>query len=157
MISSSSLAYVCVGSNHAPSENIASGISLLRGGFSQVRASQIYKSKDIVGLEEDYWNLVVQFNCPFARKELKTQLQAIELACGRNKDDQLRGRVHLDLDILFIRKDNDLDRLDRIVKQQLELGENSYVLSPLKELVPELEVAWRRANECAFIKQSETS
>jgi 2-amino-4-hydroxy-6-hydroxymethyldihydropteridine diphosphokinase len=147
LISSSSLAYVCVGSNHAPSENIASGISLLRGGFSQVRASQIYKSKDIVGLEEDYWNLVVQFNCPFARKELKTQLQAIELACGRNKDDQLRGRVHLDLDILFIREDNSLDGFNWIVKQQLELGENSYVLSPLKELVPELEFAWRSANE----------
>ena len=142
------LAYVCIGSNYLPRENIAFGVSLIGEHFSQVKASQTYKSNDILGLGADYWNLVVQFHCPVPIKELKERLQEIELACGRNKADQLRGQVHLDLDILFIRKDNTLDGLNQIFAEQLELSENEYVLPPLKDLIPDLNAAWISGSEC---------
>ena len=148
MISPLPLAYVCIGSNYLPRKNIASGVSLIGEHFFQVKASQTYKSNDILGLGADYWNLVVQFHCPVPTKDLKQQLQAIELASGRNRTDQLRGRVHLDLDILFIRKDNSLDGLDRIFAEQLELSGNEYVVSPLKDLIPDLNTAWISGNEC---------
>ena len=136
------LAYVSIGSNYLPCKNIASGVSLIGEYFSQVKTSQTYKSNDVLGLGADYWNLVIQFHCPVPTKELKEQLQDIELACGRNKADQLRGQVHLDLYILFIRKDNTLDGLNQIFAEQFELSENEYVLIPLKELIPDLNAAW---------------
>lgn len=141
------LAYVCIGSNYLPRENIASGVSSIGGYFSQVKASQTYKSNDILGLGADYWNLVVQFHCPVPTKELKEQLQEIELACGRNKADQLRGQVHLDLDILFIRKDNTLDELKQIFAEQLQFSNHEYVLPPLKDLIPDLNAAWISSSE----------
>jgi 2-amino-4-hydroxy-6-hydroxymethyldihydropteridine diphosphokinase len=142
------LAYVCIGSNYLPRENIVSGLSLIGEYFPQVKASQTYKSTDILGLGADYWNLVVQFHCPVPTKELKEQLQDIELACGRNKADQLRGQVHLDLDILFIRKDNTLGGLNQIFAEQFELSGNEYVLPPLKDLIPDLNTAWVSGSEC---------
>jgi len=141
------LAYVSIGSNYLPCKNIASGVSLIGEYFSQVKTSQTYKSNDVLGLGADYWNLVIQFHCPVPTKELKEQLQDIELACGRNKADQLRGQVHLDLDILFIRKDNTLDGLNQIFAEQFELSENEYVLIPLKELIPDLNAAWVSGSE----------
>ena len=147
MTSALPLAYVCIGSNYLPRENIASGVSSIGGYFSQVKASQTYKSSDILGLDADYWNLVVQFHCPVPTKELKEQLQEIEVACGRNRVDQLRGLVHLDLDILFIRKNNTLDGLKQIFAEQLELSETEYVLLPLKDLIPDLNTVWVSGNE----------
>ncbi len=148
MTSSLPLVYVCIGSNYLPRENIASGVSLIGEYFSQVKTSQIYKSNDILGLGADYWNLVVQFHCPVPTKGLKEQLQDIEMACGRNKADQLRGQVHLDLDILFIRKDNTLGGLNQIFAEQFELSGNEYVLPPLKDLIPDLNAAWVSGSEC---------
>ena len=147
MTSSLPLAYVCIGSNYLPRKNIASGVSLIGEYFSQLKASQTYKSNDILGLGADYWNLVVQFHCPVPTKELKEQLQEIELACGRNKADQLRGQVHLDLDILFIRKDNTLDELKQIFAEQLQFSNHEYVLPPLKDLIPDLNTAWISSSE----------
>ena len=147
MTSALPLAYVCIGSNYLPRENIASGVSSIGGCFSQVKASQTYKSKDILGLGADYWNLVVQFHCPVPTKELKEQLQEIELACGRNKADQLRGQVHLDLDILFIRKDNTLDELKQIFAEQSQFSNHEYVLPLLKDLIPDLNAAWISSSE----------
>ena len=141
------LGYVSIGSNYLPCKNIASGVSLICEYFPQVKTSQTYKSNDVLGLGADYWNLVIQFHCPVPTKELKEQLQDIELACGRNKADQLRGQVHLDLDILFIRKDNTLDGLNQIFAEQFELSENEYVLIPLKELIPDLNAAWVSGSE----------
>ncbi len=154
MTSALPLAYVCFGSNYKPSKSIESGISLLKDIYPHAKASQIYKSKDITGLGEDYWNLVVQFDCSIKPKALKIQLQAIEIVCGRNEIDQLRGRVHLDLDILFICKMSDLDNLDQTIRQ-LDLGENSYVIPLLKELIPKLDLFWENTNQGAFVNQSE--
>jgi 2-amino-4-hydroxy-6-hydroxymethyldihydropteridine diphosphokinase len=87
--------------------------------------------------QPDYVNAVARINTTLAPSELLAELQAIETAHGRVREERWGART-LDLDLLLYGSIT-IDRPDLTVPHP-GISERAFVLFPLFEVVPDLEI-----------------
>lgn len=103
-----------------------------------LRISSFYRSAPIgPGEQPDYVNAVAELETELAPLELLDQLQAIEAAQGRERSLRWGART-LDLDILLF--GGECISSERLSLPHPRMAERNFVLQPLAELEPELEL-----------------
>ena len=131
-----SIAYLGLGSNIRPEENITSARLALRSGFSRAWFSPLYRSPP-VGLEgDDFINLVAGVETGLHPLELKEWLHDLEDRHARDRSAPKWSSRTLDIDILLY---DDL----YLVSPELEIPRDeiltaAHVLKPLADLAPDL-------------------
>ena len=136
------IAYIGLGSNlatpHAQINTARNAITDLPG-VSAVAFSSLYRSPPMGPQDQpDYINAVMAIETDLSAIELLRGLQQIELDHGRVRKDERWGARTLDLDILLYGQQV-IDQPDLIVPHY-GLAERAFVLYPLQEIAPELEV-----------------
>lgn len=133
--------YVGLGSNlEDPRRQVISAMNALDGlsGTRLVRRSSLYRSAPMGPQDQPcFINAVAEIDTALAPDALLDALQDIEAAHGRVRERRWGPRT-LDLDILIYR---DLQsRSERLSIPHPGLPERAFVLYPLAELEPDLEV-----------------
>jgi 2-amino-4-hydroxy-6-hydroxymethyldihydropteridine diphosphokinase len=129
-------AYVAVGSNVRPRENLRRAIAALAGEFPGLIASRAW-SNPAVGFEgADFINLVVRIPTDLPVAALLDRLKAVERTGGRQSGAPKWGPRTLDLDLLLY---GDLTgRHAGATLPHPDLETRAWVLGPLAELAPGL-------------------
>jgi 2-amino-4-hydroxy-6-hydroxymethyldihydropteridine diphosphokinase len=102
-------------------------------------ASPIYQSEPLGPPgQPDYFNAVVKINTSLSAEALLDALQAIESAHGRKRDGERWGPRTLDLDILLY--GHECIATTRLKVPHPEISQRNFVLQPLLDLAPSLEI-----------------
>ncbi|MCP4125944.1 MAG: 2-amino-4-hydroxy-6-hydroxymethyldihydropteridine diphosphokinase [Gammaproteobacteria bacterium] len=137
-------AYIGLGSNlDHPAEQLYRAFRALAQipNTKLIRYSSLYQSPPMGGLDQpDYINAVAVVETALKPEELLLQLQAIETAQGRTRGERWGART-LDLDLLLYGSDK-IDMPDLKVPHP-GMHERAFVLYPLFEIAPELEIPRR--------------
>ncbi|SDZ97220.1 2-amino-4-hydroxy-6-hydroxymethyldihydropteridine diphosphokinase [Microbulbifer marinus] len=133
--------YIGLGSNLAePEKQLRSALEAMDTipATRLLRSSSFYRSAPVgPGEQPDYINAVAELETELAPLALLDRLQAIEAAHGRERSIRWGART-LDLDILlFGREQIDVPRLQ---VPHPRMAERNFVLLPLAELEPELQL-----------------
>ena len=88
--------------------------------------------------QPDYVNAVAHLRTGLGPHELLTELQRVESAAGRSRTGRRWGPRELDLDLLAMGRRRLAD--ERLTLPHPGLGERAFVLRPLADLDPELEI-----------------
>lgn len=135
------LAYIGLGSNlEQPLDHLHRALPELNAlPRSSLRASSSFYLSSPMGPADqpDYVNAVAALNTQLQPLDLLDQLQRIEHAHGRERSLRWGPRT-LDLDLLLY--GDQVIRHDRLCVPHPGIGERSFVLLPLAELDPELEI-----------------
>jgi 2-amino-4-hydroxy-6-hydroxymethyldihydropteridine diphosphokinase len=107
-------------------------------GVRLLRASSLYRSAPIDSSGDDYVNAVAEFDTALGAHALLAQLHAIEQAHGRERPYRNAPRT-LDLDLLLYGDEIIADAPTLIVPHP-RMHERAFVLAPLAELAPGLEI-----------------
>lgn len=139
------IAYIGLGSNLAAPEaqihTARQAISSLEG-VSEHAFSSLYRSPPMGPQDQpDYVNAVMAIETDLSAIALLRHLQQIELDHGRVRKDERWGARTLDLDILLYGQ-SIINQPDLIVPHY-GLAERAFVLYPLQEIAPELEIPGR--------------
>lgn len=131
----STLAWVSIGSNEAPEENIANAMTALTETFGELRQSSTYQNP-AVGFEgADFLNLVVGFETTLAAEEIAQRLREIEDNNGRDRSGPRFSDRSIDLDLILY--GDQVSASDRLVLPRPEVLTHGFVLVPLAEAFPE--------------------
>jgi 2-amino-4-hydroxy-6-hydroxymethyldihydropteridine diphosphokinase len=129
-------AYVAIGSNINPLENVAKAAAELNRVFPNARFSSWYRNA-AVGFEgDDFVNGVVGFTTGLPLPTVIEHLHAIEALCGRPRDAPRWAPRAMDLDVLLF---DDLVCSEPTLKlPRPDLLKRPYMLGPLAEIAPEV-------------------
>lgn len=126
-------AFVGIGSNVEPEKHVRMAVQLMRERFGTLRLSPVYRNRAVGFVSDDFLNLVAVFECDLRVDALNSALDAIELACGRERGAARFSPRTLDLDLLLYGL-----RVDAALKlPRKEILKYDFVLRPLAELAPE--------------------
>ena len=104
-----------------------------------VARSSLYRTAPFGGTEQpDFVNAVAALETQLDARALLEQLQHIEHRRGRERDGERWGARIIDLDLL-VYDDEVIDEPDLIVPHP-GIAERNFVLLPLREIAPELEI-----------------
>ena len=132
------LAYVGLGSNLGQPEAQVSAASQVFPDSTVLARSSLYRSRAIGPPgQPDYINAVILLRTALSPRQLLCALQAREQVWGRVRARPWGART-LDLDILLY--DNVLLREPDLVIPHPQLARRNFVLLPLQELAPALQV-----------------
>jgi 2-amino-4-hydroxy-6-hydroxymethyldihydropteridine diphosphokinase len=130
-------AYVGLGANLGQAEqtvrNAISRIAQLPQ-TSLTKQSSLYRSAPVDAGGPDFINAVVEVSTSLTAPELLSQLQAIELAAGRQRPYRNAPRT-LDLDLLLF-GDARIDS-ERLQVPHPRMKQRAFVLRPLAEIAPQ--------------------
>lgn len=130
-----SRAYLSLGSNIAPEDNLRSAVAALRERFGEVQVSPVYRTA-AVGFEgPDFLNAIAVIDSdvhPFALNDL---LHALEVAHGRDRRDASYSNRPLDIDIIYF-GELVLDGPGDFQLPRPELH-HAFVLKPLADVAPD--------------------
>ena len=135
-------AYVALGSNLGDSQQqLANAIDALAAlpGTRLLARSHIYRTPPWgVHDQPDFLNAVVVLETPLLPHDLLDALLEIERVAGRERNGERWGPRTLDLDLLHVagKMVND----ERLTLPHPHISERAFVLLPLDELAPELEI-----------------
>lgn len=140
-------AYVGIGSNlDAPVAQVKRAMEALRG-LPETRlaaCSSLYRTAPVgITAQPEFINAVCALDTALAPQALLERLLAVEQAQGRTREGARGGPRTLDLDLLLY-GDLEIDRPDLTVPHP-RLHERAFVLYPLAEIAPALEVPGRGA------------
>ena len=128
-------AYLSLGSNVLPEQNLASALRALRERFGALLASPIYRTRAIGFDGPDFLNAAVVLDSDLDAHELNDWLHALEDAHGRDRSGPRFGDRPLDIDIVFY------DELVtggpgnlRLPRPELK---HAFVLKPLVDIAPD--------------------
>lgn len=129
-------AFIGVGSNLDPIENVRRGLSLLHEEFGAIRVSPTYQT-DPVGAPgtPDFLNLVVELRTDRTAADLCAWLHRLETECGRVRAADANTPRTLDLDLLLY---DDLVSDVAPLLPHPQVATAAFVLVPLADLEPEL-------------------
>ena len=135
-------AYVGMGSNlNRPARQIETALELL-GAIPRTRlvsVSSLYRSAPFGGIEQpDFINAAAALLTQLGPAELLSELKDIEARQGRERSDQRWGPRVLDLDLL-VHATAVVDE-PGITVPHPGIGERNFVLLPLLEIAPELDI-----------------
>jgi 2-amino-4-hydroxy-6-hydroxymethyldihydropteridine diphosphokinase len=130
------VAYVSLGSNIDPKQNLRLGLGELRDRFGELQTSAVYRSKAVGFDGEDFLNLVASFESDSSPAEICEAIELIHKLAGRDRNGGKWESRPLDIDLLLY---NDLVIDERPVRvPRKDLLEYSFVLRPMAELAPGL-------------------
>ena len=139
------IAYIGLGSNLSTPEvqlNAARLAIKSLSGVVEHAFSSLYRSPPMGPKDQpDYVNAVMAINTDLSAMALLRCLQQIELDQGRVRKDERWGARTLDLDILLYGQQM-IDQPDLCVPHY-GMAERAFVLYPLQEIAPEIEVPGR--------------
>ena len=122
------MAYVLLGSNINPEQNIPKAVSLLEGQVSILQASSIWESASADCCYPDYLNLAVLVSTPLYVNQLKEQvLRPVEAEMGRVRTEDKNASRTIDIDIIIF---------DGVLIDQ-ELWRYVHLAVPVGELLPD--------------------
>jgi 2-amino-4-hydroxy-6-hydroxymethyldihydropteridine diphosphokinase len=135
-------AYVGLGSNQQePARQIENAFELLAGirNTRLIKKSVLYRSAPFGGVEQpDFVNAVAALMTRLSAAELLLELQRIENKSGRERGDVRWGPRILDLDLLAF--SNQIIEEPNLCVPHPGIGERNFVLLPLAEVAPGLNV-----------------
>jgi len=136
------IVYIGLGSNlQHPQQQIENALIVLSGleNIHLLRSSQLYRSAPWGNLDQpEFVNAVAEIQTELSPSLLLAELLAIEHQFGRERTAARWGPRTLDLDILLY----DMEVIDgpELKIPHPHLHERSFVLFPLNELSPQLEI-----------------
>ncbi len=135
-------AFIGLGSNlNGPAGQVEAAFGLLEElqDSRLVARSSLYRTAPFGGIEQpDFVNAVAALETQLGARSLFEQLQHIESSRGRERGGQRWGPRIIDLDLL-VYDDVAIDEPDLIVPHP-GIAERNFVLLPLREIAPELEI-----------------
>jgi len=147
------ITYIGLGSNlEQPAQQLVNAIETIKKlpQTNFIASSSFYRSKALTLDNEpapDYLNAVVAIETNIDPLSLLDDLQAIEFAQGRIRTEKRWESRPLDLDILLY--GNDVINNDRLTIPHAEINKRDFVLVPLVEISPDLEIPkLGKASEC---------
>jgi len=146
------LTYIGLGSNLGDSRQILAEAVQKLATLGQVKTSNLYQSPPMGPQDQpNYLNAVVQLNTDLAALSLLDRLQAFEQDAGRVR---LRhwGERTLDLDLLIY--GNEQIHNERLTVPHVGVLERDFVLIPLLDIDPEIQVHGHRLKDLDIVKQS---
>jgi 2-amino-4-hydroxy-6-hydroxymethyldihydropteridine diphosphokinase len=149
-------AFIAVGSNISPEENVRAALLALARQEQIVAVSTIYRTKPEGQPDQpDFYNCVVEIKTEKTPEVLKYQvLRRIEAGLGRQRTlDKFAPRT-IDLDLMLY--DNLVLDTDRIVLPDPEIASRPFLAACLSELAPDLMLPGttsRVAELCACLPQ----
>lgn len=144
--------YIGLGSNLGDSRQILAEAVQKLATLGQVKTSNLYQSPPMGPQDQpNYLNAVVQLNTDLAALSLLDRLQAFEQDAGRVR---LRhwGERTLDLDLLLY--GNEQIQNERLTVPHVGVLERDFVLIPLLDIDPEIQVHGHRLKDRDIVKQS---
>ena len=135
-------AYIGLGSNlNGPSRQLESTFELLDAipATRLMEQSSLYRSAPFGGIEQpDFVNAVAAVLTQLSASDLLAELQRIETERGRERGDVRWGPRVQDLDLL-VYSTQKIDEPELIVPHP-GIGERNFVLLPLGEIAPDLNI-----------------
>ena len=135
-------AYIGLGSNlNGPLRQLESTFELLDAipATRLMKQSSLYRSAPFGGIEQpDFVNAVVAVLTRLSASDLLAELQRIETERGRERGDVRWGPRVLDLDLL-VYSTQKIDQPELIIPHP-GIGERNFVLLPLGEIAPDLNI-----------------
>jgi len=133
--SASSRAYLSLGSNIKPEQNLRDAVAALRERFGEVLLSPVYRT-EAVGFEGPaFLNAVAVIDSDIHPFALNDWLHALEIAQGRDRRDASYSNRPLDIDIIYF-GDLVLDGPGDFQLPRPELR-HAFVLKPLADVAPD--------------------
>ena len=127
-------AYVGIGSNIEPEQNIRSAVRALRARYRALALSTVYQSPAEGFAGDDFYNLVAGFDTTESPQTIASTLADIEQRHGRVRYDNGMHSRTLDLDLLLY--DDYIAQEPRLVLPRPDITQYTFVLRPLAELAP---------------------
>jgi 2-amino-4-hydroxy-6-hydroxymethyldihydropteridine diphosphokinase len=128
-------AYLSLGSNIAPEQNLRKAVAALRERFGNVTVSPVYRTP-AVGFEgPDFLNAVAVIESDIHPFALNDWLHALEIAQGRDRRDASYSNRPLDIDIIYF-GDLVLEGPGDFQLPRPELH-HAFVLKPLADVAPD--------------------
>ncbi len=125
-------AYISIGSNIEPADNVLAALRLLAAAFGPLLCSSVYRTP-AVGFEgEDFLNMVVGLDTDEPPRALAARLRAFEDERGRQRGGARFSARTLDLDVLTW--GNAVLEDGKLVLPRPEISEQAFVLGPLAEI-----------------------
>ncbi len=128
--------YISIGSNIDKEANIASSLRALENQFGTLIVSSTFETEPIGFSGENFYNLVVGFDCELEAKEVARLLKKIEREHGRTHDSKKFSPRTLDLDLILY--GDQVIRDGRLQIPRDEILRYAFVLEPLAEIAPTL-------------------
>ncbi len=124
-----------LGSNIYPkSKNLRDAVRMLSNHAKIIQVSSIYKSISLLrDSQDDYFNIVLSINTDLDPNTLLKLIKSIEKTLGRADAEKWSSRI-IDIDILDYNKE--IIQLEDLSIPHSEMHKRSFVLYPLKEIVP---------------------
>lgn len=127
-------AYVAVGSNIDPAENIRVALRRLRERFGELTVSPVYRNR-AEGFEgDDFLNLVVGFDTREEPTEIVAELERLHREAGRVRGAEAFSSRTLDLDLLLCGD----EVVEALKIPRPDITRYAFVLRPLADIAPEL-------------------
>ena len=144
--------YIGLGSNLGDSRQILAEAVQKLATLGHAKPPNLYQSPPMGPQDQpNYLNAVVQLNTDLAALSLLARLQAFEQDAGRVR---LRhwGERTLDLDLLIY--GNEHIQNDRLTVPHVGVLERDFVLIPLLDIDPEIQVHGHKLKDLDIVKQS---
>ncbi|CAG1021253.1 2-amino-4-hydroxy-6-hydroxymethyldihydropteridinediphosphokinase [Patescibacteria group bacterium] len=132
-------AYIGLGSNlEQPEQQVLSARHDIAAFAKEVGFSSLYRSPPMAGMDQpDYINAVMAIDTDLSPLDLLHALQSVENQHGRMRLERWGART-LDLDLLLYGNEN--INLPDLIVPHIGITERAFVLYPLFEISPELEI-----------------
>jgi 2-amino-4-hydroxy-6-hydroxymethyldihydropteridine diphosphokinase len=127
-------AYLSLGSNVAPEENLRKAVAALRERFGEVIVSPVYRTPAVGFKGPDFLNAIAVVESDVHPFALNDWLHALEETQGRDRRDASYSNRPLDVDIIYF-GDLVLDGPGDFQLPRPELH-HAYVLKPLADVAP---------------------
>lgn len=131
----STRAYISIGSNIDPEQNVRASVSALRKAFGSVLLSPVYRSKAEGFDGDDFLNLVAAVDTDLKPASLSELLGEIETAHGRERGAEKFAARTLDMDLLTW--GDCICELGNLRLPRDEIDRYAFVLRPLADLAPD--------------------
>lgn len=129
-------AYLSLGSNLAPEDNLRSAFAVLRARFGEIVTSAVYRFPAVGFDGPDFLNAAAAIDSDLDPFALNDWLHALEDAHGRDRSGPRFGNRPLDIDIVLY-DDRVLDGPGHLQLPRDDL-KHAFVLMPLAEIAPDL-------------------
>jgi 2-amino-4-hydroxy-6-hydroxymethyldihydropteridine diphosphokinase len=128
-------AYLSLGSNVRPEDNLRKAVAALRERFGEVVVSPVYRTPAVGFKGPDFLNAIAVIDSDIHPFALNDWLHALEMAQGRDRRDASYSDRTLDIDIIYF-GDLVLEGPDDFQLPRPELH-HAFVLKPLADVAPD--------------------
>lgn len=125
-------AFISLGSNIAPEENLRRAVEQLHSTFGEVLVSPVYRSAAVGFDGPEFLNAVAMVETGLPASDIAERLLQIENQCLRDRTQPRFSSRTLDLDLLMV--DQLIVTTDTLTLPRAEILEEAFVLRPLADI-----------------------